>query len=131
MKTSKLVLGIITIVLSCLVTLQSCAVGVANTMDGGKETSGTSGVFVAILMLSGAIVMIATRTSQNIGGSVADIIIYALAALIGFSDSGSYKDLIIWGFLCLILAIINIIAVALIKTKNPKKPNSKEESDKN
>ena len=116
MKTAKLVLGIITIVLSCFVTLQSCAAGTANALSDNGESSGTAGLLVSWLMLAGAIVMISTRKKGK-GGSIACIILFGLAALLGFPNAGSYKDLKVWAVYCLILAVINLIAV--IKYKKP------------
>lgn len=63
MKVWKLVSGILSIVLFVFVTFQSCAAGVANTLSENGEVSGTAGVMVAILMLAGGIVSIATRKS--------------------------------------------------------------------
>ncbi len=116
MKTAKLVLGILTIVLSCFVTLQSCAAGTANALSENGESSGTAGLFVSWLMLAGAIVMIATRKKGK-GGSIAGVILFGLAGVIGFAGAGSYKDLNVWAGYCLILAVINIVAV--IKYKKP------------
>lgn len=67
-------------------------------------------------MLAGAIVMISTRKKGK-GGSIACIILFGLAALLGFPNAGSYKDLKVWAVYCLILAVINLIAV--IKYKKP------------
>ena len=58
MKVAKLVLGILTILLSLIVTLQSCAAGVSNALQENGSSSGSAGLFVSMLMLSGAIVMI-------------------------------------------------------------------------
>lgn len=111
MKTAKLVLGILGIVFSCLITFQSCAVGLSNTLEDNDEISGSAGLFVAILLLTGAITMIATRKKTSKGGGIAGIIIFTLAALLGFSNAGSYSDLKIWSGFCLILAVINLISV--------------------
>ena len=116
MKTAKLVFGILTIVISCFVTLQSCAAGAANALSENGEAGGAAGLLVSWLMLAGAIVMIATRNKGK-GGSIADMILFGLAALIGFSSAGSYKDLNIWSGYCVILAVISLIAI--IKYKKP------------
>jgi hypothetical protein len=123
MKVTKLVLGIITIVLSVLVLFQSCAAGASNALSENGESSGTAGLFVAILMLAGSIVMIATRKGTSSGGSIAGMIIFLLASLIGFPNAGSFGDLKVWAVLCLILAVINLIAAI------NKKKNSKTDSD--
>ena len=59
--------------------------------------------------------MIATRNSKGKGGSVAGVIIFGLAALVAYPNSSTYGDLVVWGTLCLILAVINLIAA--VKTK--------------
>ena len=106
MRTTKLVLGILTIVISAFVVFQSCAAGIANSLSENGESSGTGGLLVAMIMLAGGIVMIASRKSESKGGSVAGLILFVLAALIGFSSAGSYKDLNVWAGLCTILAVV-------------------------
>ena len=71
---------------------------------------------VAVLLLTGGIVSIATRKSTGKGGNIALIILFGLAALIGFAMHGSYSDLTIWAGWCLINAVL--AAVALIKGSN-------------
>ena len=73
MKTWKLVSGILSMILFVIVTFQSCAAGVANSLEANGETSGSAGVFVAILMLAGGIVSVATRNSEKKGGNIAYI----------------------------------------------------------
>ena len=58
MKTWKLVSGILCIVLFVVVMFQSCAVGFMNTVEGSEEFSGTAGMIVAFMMLSGGIVSV-------------------------------------------------------------------------
>ena len=115
MKTWKLVSGILSMVLFLIVMMQSCAAGILNTLEANGEVSGTAGVFVAFLMLSGGIVSVASRKSQGKGGNIALIILFGLAALIGFANYGSYSDLAIWSAWCLLNAILAF--VALIKRK--------------
>ena len=111
MKVWKLVSGILSIILFVIVAFQSCAAGVANTLTENGEVSGSAGIMVAIFMLTGGIVSIATRKSVKNGGNIALIILFGLAALIGFSSYGSYSDLAIWSGWCLINAIIAIVAM--------------------
>lgn len=115
MKTWKLVSGILSIVLFIVVSFQSCAAGLGNTLSGNGEISGSGGILVAILMLSGGIVSIATKKSKGKGGNIALIVLFGLAALIGFELAGSFTDLNIWAFWCLVNAILAV--VALIKNK--------------
>ena len=118
MKTFKLISGILCCVLCAIVMLQSCVAGVSNALTESGEVSGSAGLLVALLMLAGGIVMIATRKSTKKGGSIAGVIIFLLAALFGFANAGSYSDLKIWSGLCLILGIINIIAAIRLKKEN-------------
>lgn len=115
MKTWKLVSGILSIILFAVVSFQSCAAGLGNALSGNGESSGSGGILVAILMLAGGIVSIATKKSEGKGGNIALIVLFGLAALVGFALAGSFTDLNIWAFWCLINAILAV--VALIKNK--------------
>lgn len=115
MKTWKLVSGILSIILFVIVTFQSCPAGVANSLEANGETSGSAGVLVAILMLAGGIVSVATRNAEKKGGNIALIVLFGLAALVGFTGFGSFSDLAIWAGWCLINAILAV--VAMIKSK--------------
>ena len=115
MKTWKLVSGILSIILFVFVSFQSCAAGISNTLEANGESGGSAGIVVALLLLAGGIVSIATRKSAGKGGNIALIILFGLAALIGFTGYGSYSDLAIWSGWCLINAVLALIA--LLKTR--------------
>ena len=114
MKNWKLVSGILSIVMFLIVAFQSCAAGVANTLSENGESSGSAGIIVAVMMLAGGIVSIVTRKGGK-GGNIALIIMFGLAAIVGFTMAGSFADLNIWSAWCAINAILAIIA--LIKGK--------------
>jgi Ca2+/Na+ antiporter len=114
MKTWKLVSGILSIVMFVFVSFQSCAAGVSNSLEANGEVSGSAGVIVAILLLAGGIVSIASRRGSK-GGNIALIVLFGLGALFGFTMAGSYKDLNIWAAWCLICVILAIIS--LVKGK--------------
>ena len=113
MKTWKLVSGILSMILFVIVTFQSCAAGVANSLEANGETS--AGVLVAILMLAGGIVSVATRNAEKKGGNIALIVLFGLAALVGFTSFGSFSDLAIWAGWCLINAILAVVAIVTKK----------------
>lgn len=113
MKIWKLVSGILSIIFFALVAMQSCAVGMANTLEDSGEVSGSAGILVAVLMLAGGIVSIATRASEKRGGNIALLVLFGLAALLGFSNYGSYSDLAIWSGWCLINAVLAVVALVL------------------
>lgn len=111
MKTAKLVTGILCMVFTVLVLFQSCAAGLSNALTENGEVSGTAGFLVALLMLAGGIVEVATRKSEGKGGSIACLVLFLLAALLGFANAGSYTDLNIWAAWCLILGILNLVSI--------------------
>ncbi len=109
MKSWKLVSGILSIVLFVFVSFQSCAAGLSNTISENGESGGSGGIILSILMLAGGIVSIATRKSNGKGGNIALIILFGLAALVGFALAGSFADLKIWAGWCFINAILAIV----------------------
>jgi Ca2+/Na+ antiporter len=117
MKVWKLVSGILSIILFVLVTFQSCAAGIANTLENNGEVSGSAGVMVAVFMLAGGIVSIATRNAKKNGGNIALIVLFGLAALVGFANYGSYSDLAIWSGWCFINAVLAVVAMFTGKNK--------------
>lgn len=117
MKVLKLVLGIVCICLAAFIIFQSCAAGVVDALEDSGGISGAAGFMVSILMIAGGIVMIATRNSARAGGSIAAAIIYAIAGVVGFSGAGIFKDLNIWAGLCIVVAIVNVIAAIKIKNR--------------
>lgn len=116
MKVWKLVSGILSIILFIIVSFQSCAAGVLNTLEENGESGGSAGIIVAILMLAGGIVSIATRKGSK-GGNIALIVLFGIAAIVGFALAGSYADLYIWAGWCAVNAVIAIIALVTGKKK--------------
>lgn len=114
MKTWKLVSGILSIVLFIMVAFQSCAVGIGKTLGETGEVGGSAGIIVAIMLLAGGIVSIATRKGGK-GGNIALIVLFGIGALLGYGLAGSYSDLYIWATWCLINVILAI--VSLVKNK--------------
>ena len=117
MKVWKLVSGILSMILFAVVTFQSCAAGMVNALEENGEVSGSAGILVAILMLAGGIVSVATRKSTKKGGNIALIVLFGLAAFIGFTLYGSYSDLAIWSGWCLINAVLAVVALIINKKK--------------
>jgi hypothetical protein len=116
MKTAKLIIGIISIVLALVVMLQSCAASIGDALANQGGTSGGAGIFVALFMFIAGIVAIATRKSK--AGGIVCMIFYALAGLIGLTAHGIYADLIVWGIICLIFAVVFLIATITFKKQN-------------
>lgn len=99
MKTAKLVIGIISMVLSVFVLFQSCAAGLLNSLAGSGEVSGSAGVIVAACFIIAGIVGVATRNSTRAGGGLTAAGFYLAAALFGGTLAGSYSDLYLWALL--------------------------------
>jgi len=116
-STGKLVIGIISMVLFIIIAFQSCAAGIGNALEENNSVSGSTGFLCSILMLSGGIVTVATRNKKSNGGSIAAIILYSIGALSAFSDIGIFKDLIVWGSISVIFALVNLGSIFVKKTK--------------
>lgn len=124
MKTTKLVLGILGLIFSIVIMFQSCAASVVNALDDNGDVGGFAGYLVAFLLIAGSIVMIATRNGTGKGGSIAALIILALAGIMAVTNAGVYKDLTLWGALCFIFAVVNLLSL-IVKKKTPKLPEGK------
>lgn len=120
MKTWKLVSGILSIILFVFVSFQSCAAGISNTLEANGESGGSAGIVVALLLLAGGIVSIATRNGGK-GGNIAIIVLYGIGALLGFALAGSYADLNVWAGWCLICVILAIVALVKKQKDNQEK----------
>lgn len=107
MKTTKLVIGIISIILSVIVGFQSMIAGLGNSLAENGEAGGSGGFFLGIILLVSGIVAIATRKGGK-GGLVAGGF-YIFGSFIGFVTAGSYSDLNIWAFLALAFGLTFII----------------------
>jgi hypothetical protein len=60
-------------------------------------------------MLIGGIIAVAARKSK--GGAIAAGIIYAISGIIGVTSTGIFKDLLVWGIISLIFAVVFIISI--------------------
>lgn len=109
MRTAKLIIGIISIVLSLFVLFQSCAAGAYNALSSNGETSGSAGLVVAICLLIAGIVGLATRNSFGRGGGITTGVFYLVGALIGSVSAGSYADLTIWAVVAFIFGAVYLI----------------------
>ena len=109
MKTWKLISGILSVIIFIIVEFQSCAAGLVNTLEENGGSSGSIGFLCGILILAGGIVSITTRKAEGTGGEIALIIIFGLAALIGFTGYGNYSDLVVWSVWALVNAALAVV----------------------
>lgn len=109
MKTAKLVIGIISMVLSVFVLFQSCAAGIVNSIEANGQLSGSAGVLVAGCFIIAGIVGVTTRNSTRKGGTLTAAGFYLAAALFGGTLAGNYTDLYFWAFLAWAFAAVFIV----------------------
>ena len=114
MKTARLCIGIVSMVLFLVIMFQSCAVGIGEALSGDEGGSPGSGMFVAFMMLIAGIVGVCTR--KSVVGAYVTAIFYAMAGISGVSSIGSvFADLVIWGVLSFIFAGVFVIGGILTK----------------
>ena len=113
MKTAKLIVGIISLVLFGIIVFQSCATGVVNVIEGSDDVSGSAGMLLAFSMLTAGIVGIATRKSK--GGGIVAGSFYLLGAILGFANLGTFGDLIVWSVLSLAFGALFLIGSLTMK----------------
>ena len=100
----RMVLGILTIVISVIVGFQSCSAGIGEAISEADSSSGAGGLFTGFFLLA--------------GGTIAAIILYALAAIFAFANlSKNFGDLTVWAVLSVIFAVVLVITLFL-KEKN-------------
>ncbi len=102
----KLAIGIISMFLFILISFQSCAAGLSNTLTENTSGSGTSGLFLAIFMVIAGIVGVATRKSSGKGGTIATIILYWTGSLVTIGTGSTFGDLPIWGAVSFIFGFV-------------------------
>ena len=118
-SVGRLVVGILAIVLFVLIAFQSCAAGVSNALEESNEVSGSSGLFLAVFMLVGGIVGVATRKSVKMGGCIASGILFIIAAVLGATSwNSTYSDLKIWVVVALAFGAFYIICAIKQKKLN-------------
>ena len=110
----------------CVVSVQSIFAEIGNTLMQTGELSGSAGLLVAILLLTGGIVSIATCNGSKVGDVVLSILFF-LGALIGFFFAGSYTDLIIWALWCLVCMFASLFSVAFGQDSRPGPADEPEE----
>ena len=127
MRAIKTIFGILSIVFVMLIWLQSCTVGVINTVSESSNDAGTAGAVVGFALLIGGICGLVTRDSR-IGGIITSLC-YFFGAILGSStDAGDFKDLEIWTKFAAICGVIFLIGAFTIKSKK-KSQSSKDNTE--
>ena len=120
MKVTKLVVGILQIVIAVFIVFQSMAVGIGHAMENSKDAGGSAGMITAILFLVTGIVYMATRKSPKLGGDIAGLIMMLITWIFAITNAHDYSDLQIWGWLAFIIGVSFFVWHLIVnkKTKN-------------
>lgn len=122
MKTARMIIGIISMVLFIFITFQSCAAGLGNTLAENGEVSGSAGFLLALSMLIAGILGVAGKKSKAC--TIVAGAFYALGGIIGIANVGSFADLQIWSILSFIFAVFFILSGILQKNNNESTPQA-------
>ena len=108
MKTMRLVIGIICVVLTLVIMFQSCVAGLGNALSDSGEMSGSAGIVLSIVLLISGIIGIAGRKSN--GATITAAVFFILGLLISQTSIGSFTDLKIWSYMSIIFGVLFIIS---------------------
>ena len=118
MKYWKLVSGIISIVVFLVIMFQSCVTGLANALEfNSSDTSAGGGIWIAFNLLVAGITSTCVWKTTGRGADVALIILFGFAALIGFTNLGTFEDLEVWSWWAAICSGMAFISFCLPRKK--------------
>ncbi|WP_191988680.1 hypothetical protein [Companilactobacillus zhongbaensis] len=124
MKTTKLVIGILMILLSIFIVIQSMAAGLSNAIESNNSTSGSGGIIMAFAYLVSGIVYLATKSKIHLGGDIANAIILVLFGLVALTTADrSFGDLSVWIWLGMVIGLGFLIWHILQNKKLEKSTN--------
>ena len=106
-------IGILSIVLSVVVGLQSMLAGLGNALSENGEIGGSTGFLLSILWLIAGITVLAAKDKK--GMLIFSLVLYIIGGLLGFIGAGSYSDLIIWSVISLIFGLLLFFHIRKIK----------------
>lgn len=119
MKATKLIIGILSCILCIAVLFQSCSARLVTAVEGNtNDLSASSGILFMIALLVAGITGLATRKSK--GGGIVAFIFYLIAGIIGVTSNGVYKDLVIWGGVALLFALLQFVCSVFMRKEYSK-----------
>lgn len=115
MKTTKLILGILSGVFFIIIALQSCAVTVGDALADNGGSGGFGGIMLAFCVLIGGVVGAAARSSK--AGSIVAAVFYLLGAFFGLI-SGGFGDLTMWSAISAAFGVFFVISAIVMKKQS-------------
>jgi len=113
-KSTKTIIGIFSMFLFMIIMFQSCGVRLVNVLsENTEDTSGSACAIFAIIFLIAGIIGVVTRKSKS-GGITAGIF-YLISTVIGFTNTGTFEDLVFWSVLSLCFGVTFIVGSCLMK----------------
>ncbi|WP_056997792.1 hypothetical protein [Fructilactobacillus fructivorans] len=109
MKTTKLASGIVMIVLGAIIIFQSMFAGVSNAFESNNSGSGTLGFFLAVVYIITGIVYICTRKAHSLAADIINFVLLAFMWILSISNASDYTDLIVWGWIALIIGAVFLV----------------------
>lgn len=121
MKIWKLVSGIISMVVFIIIVFQSCATGVVNALDDNEtDTSAGAGIWLAFILIVAGITSACVWKEKSRWADFALIFLFGFAALMGFSNLGTFTDLEVWSWWAAICSGMALISMCLPRKKEEK-----------
>lgn len=97
----KIAVGVLGLIIGLLVLLQSCTLAGVSSLgsDASMTTAGQIGMFVGLLFFVGG--------AFGFGLPLVSAIVFAIAALFGFTASDKFTDMGVWATVALLLAALS------------------------
>lgn len=118
MKGLKLWAGIAGVAIAAYILVVSGFEAAWNQLTTSGHFNGVMGIIIASLLLAGSIVRIVMRSAEDDSGSIISLVLFAVAAALAFFISPLYHYMRGWAIVCLIMAIISVIAIMIKDRKN-------------
>lgn len=104
MRVTKLVVGILMIVLSVWLFIQALLGGFLGIIANRNIIAGVLEMLMCGLFMAAGIVYIATENSEGLGGDIAGFVLMIIAGLFGIV-CWTYNWMILYGILALVIGI--------------------------
>jgi hypothetical protein len=120
MKTIKLIIGILSILLFIVIFYNACSTGIMTTLglkeaDSSTYEPGKSVVAIlGLAILIGGVIGITSRHVKS--GAIFAGGVYVLGALIGFLNLGRDPSLIIWSPISLVFGAFTLFSITKMKS---------------